>query len=284
MARRYRNYYPRVSNDDRLALGCALFIVFGVIPYIILNKELFKGIFIICLIGGILIAGLFYYLRKLSTEQQKKDYQNAYEKFANIGGWELLNSFIAKFGYEGNKESYKFRDYRFDWGRLRDFRKLLEEKGASLNDDHFYGFLREAIQKKEENLIRSSLTVPQQKFKILSGSRFEALLSRLFESMGYAVQRTGKTGDQGCDLILNLPEQDRLLIQAKCYNEAPVGNSAIQEAVAAQKLYDCPKAMVVTNSDFTREAITLAKVNSIELINKTKLTELLQQYLNESWS
>lgn len=105
---------------------------------------------------------------------------------------------------------------------------------------------------------------------------------RLFIARGYAVQKTGKVGDQGCDLIANLDGQ-RIAIQAKCYSNF-VGNSAIQEIVSAKKYYDCTRAMVVTNSNFTKEALDLAKSNNVELIGGGELSRLILQYLKESWS
>ncbi len=101
--------------------------------------------------------------------------------------------------------------------------------------------------------------------------------------MGYSVAHTGQTGDQGCDLVVNMGQQ-RTAVQAKCYNNESVGNSAIQQALAAQKIYNCTKSIVVTNSNFTSEAIELAKVNNVELIGNVRLRELLLQYLNENWS
>jgi HJR/Mrr/RecB family endonuclease len=78
--------------------------------------------------------------------------------------------------------------------------------------------------------------------------------------------------------------QERILIQAKCYKNVSVGNDAVQQAVAAKSYYDCNKAAVVTTSNFTREAIELAKVNNVELVAKPRLQELLVQHLSESWN
>lgn len=107
---------------------------------------------------------------------------------------------------------------------------------------------------------------------------------RLFQAIGYTVQKTGKTVDQGGDLIANKDSQVRVIIQAKCYNNSSVGNAAVQEAIAAQKFYDCNGAIVVASSDFTKEAIELARVNKIGLVSKTRLSELLLEYLKESWN
>ena len=67
-------------------------------------------------------------------------------------------------------------------------------------------------------------------------------------------------------------------IQAKCYSN-PVGNSAIQEAVAGKGFYHCDKVVVVTNNYFTSSAIKLAQSNDVVLwsrdILKEKIIELM---------
>ncbi|MBU1326935.1 restriction endonuclease [Patescibacteria group bacterium] len=210
-------------------------------------------------------------------------------KQANLEDY--VENFINRFGFEKKKHNvWSFRNYSFDWDRLNDFRKFLHDKGLDIstnswNDTIF--LLQYYIQKKEENLttesIAGSISVVPRKFADLSGADFESLLFRLFTAMGYAVQKTGKTGDQGGDLVIN-KDQQRTLIQAKCYKDMPVGNSAIQEAVAAQKFYDCTASTVVTNSGFTKEAIELARVNKVELIGATRLREVLLQYLKDNWN
>jgi HJR/Mrr/RecB family endonuclease len=198
---------------------------------------------------------------------------------------EYVKNFIDRFGMQkGKKTDWTFRGHTFDWQRLEDFRKILNEKGMHLSTDKWDAtliVLKHYIQEKEERLTRESVSVLPQKFSTLSGSDFENLLYRLFTAMSYAVQKTGKIGDQGGDLIANLNGQ-RIVIQAKCYSNT-VGNAAVQEAVAAQKFYDCNKVMVVTNSSFTQEAIELAKVNNVELVGGGKLSELLLQNLKENW-
>ena len=115
----------------------------------------------------------------------------------------------------------------------------------------------------------------------MGGTEFENLLVKLFQSMKYIVEHPGSVGDQGGDLILN-KDGERILIQAKCYTNN-IGNKAVQEAVAAQKYYVCNKVMVVGTSDFTQQAIDLAKMNDVELVGKKQLQEMILLYLNESW-
>ncbi len=110
----------------------------------------------------------------------------------------------------------------------------------------------------------------------LDGVAFEKVLGKLFESMGYAVNFTKVSGDQGADLLLSKGDELKI-VQAKCYKDN-VSNSAVQEAVAAKAFYKYDLAAVVTNSHFTQGAIDLAEANGVELIDRDKLIELLNVY------
>ena len=133
-----------------------------------------------------------------------------------------------------------------------------------------------------EKITKESIKNAPKTFLEISGAEFEDLLFRLFSAMGYVTQKTGKAGDQGCDLIIN-KEGQRIVVQAKRYTGA-VNNEAIQQAVAAKKYYDCNRVMVVTNSNFNKSALDLAKVNDVELIGGSQLRGLLLKYLKESWN
>jgi len=56
----------------------------------------------------------------------------------------------------------------------------------------------------------------------------------------------------------------------------------IQEAVASKGYYDCSKAMVVTNSFFTQQAIELARRNQVELWDRNKLVTVLLSVKNKT--
>lgn len=107
----------------------------------------------------------------------------------------------------------------------------------------------------------------------LDGVAFEKVLGKLFESMGYAVNFTKVSGDQGADLLLSKGDELKI-VQAKCYKDK-VSNSAVQEAVATKAFYKYDLAAVATNSYFTQGAIELAEANGVELIDREKLIELL---------
>ena len=107
----------------------------------------------------------------------------------------------------------------------------------------------------------------------LSGKEFEQYLEVFFKKLGYQVQRTPYQGDYGADLILQQGNK-KTVVQAKRYKRS-VGVKAVQEAVASKDYYRCDKAMVVTNSYFSRQAQTLAKANQVELWDRDALVSRL---------
>ena len=111
---------------------------------------------------------------------------------------------------------------------------------------------------------------------LMGGHQFEKFLESLFSDMGFKVTPTRQTSDQGADILLE-KFGERYVVQAKCYSQN-VGNSAIQEVVAAKQHYKCTKAIVITNQAFTRQAIELANSNNVELWDRSRLTRELHSH------
>ncbi len=234
---------------------------------------------------ALILVGEFAWV-SLRAKWKREKMEKLLAAVRNAGLEEYLNNFISQFGMNAKKgKVWSYRNYAFEWDRLRDLRKFLIEKGLLLRNDDWSDLsllLRHYIQEREESYTRESISTGQGgAFATLSGPGFEKLLYRLFAAMGYSVQKTGKVGDQGADLVVNMNNQ-RTVVQAKCYT-GNVGNAAVQEATAAQKFYDCTRAMVITTSGFTKEAEDLAKANRVDLIGGERLKQLLLQYLKESW-
>lgn len=197
---------------------------------------------------------------------------------------EVLN-FINRFGLEKSKKGmWGYMGYNFEFYRINFLEELLKGKEVKLNDKKkdIYSLLRYYIRNKQRKSTLDNVGGGSKSFDALSGEDFEKLLFRLFDAMGYSTEHKGGVGDQGADLIIT-KDRERILVQAKRYGQ-PVGNKAVQEAVAAQKFYDCNRAMVVTNSIFTPEAIALARANDVILVSRNELHEKLSQYLKENWN
>ena len=110
----------------------------------------------------------------------------------------------------------------------------------------------------------------------MDGFSFEDFLVVLFQTLGYDVKETKKTGDQGADLFVEKFGK-KIVIQAKNYS-GTVGNSSVQQALSAKTFYNCDDAMVITNSYFSSSAKELAQASSVRLIDRSKLIEYLDDY------
>jgi len=110
-------------------------------------------------------------------------------------------------------------------------------------------------------------------WRTLRGGPFEKFLRAIFVELGYQVQMTRTTGDQGVDLILS-KNNVRIAVQAKGYAES-VGNAAVQQAHAGMTYHHCTRCAVVTNSCFTASAIELASRVNCVLVDGSKIPALI---------
>lgn len=132
---------------------------------------------------------------------------------------------------------------------------------------------KEKIEKLLNNDDRIYYNLPM--IDLMSGEQFEHFVAYLFNSLGYNATCTKLSGDQGIDVIAKKGETI-IAIQTKCYTKS-VGNHAIMEAVAGAKYYKANRAMVVTNSRFTKSAVDLAKNNNVILWDRKILNEKLKE-------
>jgi HJR/Mrr/RecB family endonuclease len=107
----------------------------------------------------------------------------------------------------------------------------------------------------------------------LRADGFEAFLAEVFETLGYEVEQTGQSGDQGVDLIV-AKHGFRMAIQAKGYSGS-VGNTAVQEAFTGMAHYRCDGCAVVTNSQFTPSAISVAESTNCLLVHEGNFREFV---------
>lgn len=110
----------------------------------------------------------------------------------------------------------------------------------------------------------------------MKGGEFELFLLTHFEKLGYKGHLTQATNDYGADLVLK-KNNETVILQAKRYSNK-VGIKAIQEIVAAKNYFNADKLMVVTNNYFTNPAKELANSNNVELWDRIKLLEIMDQY------
>lgn len=100
----------------------------------------------------------------------------------------------------------------------------------------------------------------------MSGTEFEYWCAAMLKkNMGFVSAKvTTASNDYGADIIGKDKKGRKWVIQCKRYNGS-VGNSAVQEVVAAKAHYRAERAAVMTNSTLTRNARKLADENGVEI-------------------
>ena len=103
----------------------------------------------------------------------------------------------------------------------------------------------------------------------MDGHDYEYLVAKYLRGHGYTgVKVTKGSGDFGVDVTAHRAGH-KYAVQCKYYS-SPVSLGAIQEAVAGKALYNCDRAMVVTNSTFTKAARELANANNVLLLENVR--------------
>ena len=176
-------------------------------------------------------------------------------------------------GIEGKR---RVQDFQTDWARIQyeSARKECSrlEKGAVVRDRYAevkeqYESYCEIHQSKKNQLLLND-------WRLLRGTPFEQFLVNVFEALGYPVQTTKASCDQGVDLIVTI-DGHRVAIQTKGY-EKSVGNDSVQEVYAGMQYYQCDACAVITNSRFTRAAIALARSTGCQLIEGADIPQLIR--------
>lgn len=110
----------------------------------------------------------------------------------------------------------------------------------------------------------------------MTGTEFEKYTKFLLDKNGFQNTKVTKAiGDQGIDVIAKR-NGTKFGFQCKRWKKN-VGNKAIQEAHAGIGYYSLDKAIVITNSHFTKSAKELANKLSVELWDREALIKLLEQ-------
>ena len=101
---------------------------------------------------------------------------------------------------------------------------------------------------------------------------YEKYCGELLKKSGWLIKYTKATGDQGVDVIAE-KNGLKVIIQCKRYNN-PVGNKAVQEALAGKEFEGADYGVVVTSATFTKSAEHLASKTGILLMHHNMLSEI----------
>jgi restriction system protein len=114
----------------------------------------------------------------------------------------------------------------------------------------------------------------------MTGEEFEEYVAELLRFQGYKTRMTPRSGDYGVDIIA-AKDGIKTAFQIKRYSKK-LDQKPVREAVTgmAVRQYGCTKAMVVTNSTFTKAAEFLAAESGCELVDREKLGEWILAFQN----
>ncbi len=105
-----------------------------------------------------------------------------------------------------------------------------------------------------------------------NGIDFEYWVADNLRKFGWIASVTQGSGDQGIDVIAE-NSNGKIGIHCKLYSAA-VGNKSVQEAHAGAVHYGLTKAVVLTNSEFTKSARELAKSTGVVLVSHYDIPQL----------
>jgi len=102
----------------------------------------------------------------------------------------------------------------------------------------------------------------------MTGLEFEKYVAKYLRKQGFKTQLTEKY-DLGIDIVA-IKDGVRYGVQVK-RRKGVVGANAVRQAVSALNLYNCDRAMVITNSYYSKSAIILAESNDCILFDRANL-------------
>jgi len=97
----------------------------------------------------------------------------------------------------------------------------------------------------------------------MTGLEFEKYVAKYLREQGFKTQLSEKY-DLGIDIVAT-KDGVRYGVQVKRH-KGVVGANAVRQAVTALNIYNCDRAMVITNSYFSKPAILLAESNDCRLL------------------
>ncbi len=112
---------------------------------------------------------------------------------------------------------------------------------------------------------------------LLSPRQFEDLVAAYFERNGHAVERLGRSGDHGIDLLVRSKDGEKWVVQCKRW-KASVGEPTVRDLYGVMHHEGASRAFLMTTGSFTPAAIAWAQEKPITLYDGSGLIRLLQRF------
>lgn len=123
--------------------------------------------------------------------------------------------------------------------------------------------------------IKLKSSISSSNIDTMTGLEFEKYVANLLKQHGFKNVKLTEEYDLGVDIIAT-KNNVTWGIQVKRY-AGLVGADSVRQVVTALNMYHCDRAMVITNSTFSRPALALADSNDCVLVDRERLSQF---YLN----
>ncbi len=109
----------------------------------------------------------------------------------------------------------------------------------------------------------------------MSWQEFELLVGGHFRRQSYRVEETAGGADGGIDLVV-VKNGEKYLVQCKQWKAYKVGVKIVRELLGVMVGVGAAGGFVVTSGEFTRDAISFALANNIELLDGKVLRRMMK--------
>jgi restriction system protein len=155
------------------------------------------------------------------------------------------------------------------------------DDGDRQGEDGEFRILKETIREHKERAERLRLQAQRADHKLaqlsaLNPEGFEEFVGELFEALGYEVEQVGGSGDEGADLRVTRGDL-RGVVQCKYHKQGVIGSPQLQKFLGTVHHTRSHKGFYVTTSTFSLAAEKFVADHPIELIDGTRLVELVRQ-------
>jgi hypothetical protein len=120
----------------------------------------------------------------------------------------------------------------------------------------------------------------EEYWRSLSGREFESEMARLYRAVGYAVETTPVTGDEGADLLLR-KDGELIVVQCKC-QDAPVGPHIVRDLHGTMHHFHASQAFLDAPGGFTEAVRRYAHGKPIELHDLSFIVNLQERLSGKS--
>ena len=216
--------------------------------------------------------------RKLESYRKKiNEFVSIGGKASNIFSYEKIDEYLEKIKY---LRANGYLDAQDDWIQM-DIEML---RTLIPMDIEAKKIMNDALSQKAKIEQRQEL-VKSVGFDVdtLSGKDFETVCQALVEKMGFATQTTKTTGDGGIDIVAHNSQpllSGKYIIQCKRYSGS-VGEPILRDLYGVVTAERANKGILMTTGYFTKPAVSFAEDKPLELIDRSKLRDLMEIYLKD---